>query len=81
MAKAKTANAIQKPKPQPIAAPISQDQPQFEHKGKKYRVILHAVIIPGIGQVTAADIAADAQAQAYLIEAGTIGSVIEQVVD
>jgi len=46
---------------------------------KKYFVLLHAVNIPGIGLVSAADILVSPEAQKALVENGCIGSVIQEV--
>lgn len=52
----------------------------FENDGKTFRVIIHAVQIPGVGVRTAAEICHDEEAQQALIEANCIGSVLEEVV-
>lgn len=52
---------------------------EFSFKGKVYKAIIHAVEIPKLGKRTALEIAADPEAQAYLVKEGCIGSVIEEV--
>ena len=75
---------------QPIKPNMEQEQPTvaaqptFEHadkKGKKtkYKVLGTKWQIPGIGLLTAADIAENEAAQQYLVDANAIGSVIEKV--
>jgi Asp-tRNA(Asn)/Glu-tRNA(Gln) amidotransferase B subunit len=61
--------------------PIATDQPTFTHKKKTYKVLLNRVNIPGIGVVSATDIASDVEAQKYLVENNAIGSVIALVVE
>lgn len=52
---------------------------QFEQDGNVYEVIMGKVNIPGIGVLTAPEIAVDEAAQAYLVSNGCIGSVIKQI--
>jgi hypothetical protein len=52
---------------------------EFEYDGKKYKSILPAIEIPGIGIRTALEIAADEEAQAYLIKQGCVGTVIKEI--
>lgn len=54
---------------------------QFEHEGKKFKVIIPQVNIPEIGIRTALEICTDPEAQAKLIELKCIGSVIEEVIE
>lgn len=66
--------------------PTATDQPTFKFKGGKgkestYKVLLSRVNIPGIGVVSATDIASDVEAQKYLVENNCIGSVIALVVE
>lgn len=56
----------------------------FTYNGKKYSVKMQKVIMPVGGErmvLTAADICATEEAQKYLIEAGCIGSVLEEVIE
>lgn len=58
MAKAKSA-----------AAPAADSTvPQFTLDGKTYEVVIPKMIIPGIGQQTAADVCANKAAQQYLVK-------------
>lgn len=50
----------------------------FEHEGKVYKVVLHAVIVPELGRRTAAEILFDKDAQKALVEIGS-SAVQEQV--
>lgn len=63
------------------AAEAPKTDNQFEHDGKKFKVILPQVNIPEIGIRTALEICADPDAQAKLIELKCIGSVIEEVIE
>lgn len=40
----------------------------FEHKGKKYGIHIHALIVPGFGKLTALEIANHPEAQKALVE-------------
>ena len=54
----------------------------FQYGGKSYRVRAKenpAVNIPTIGIRTAAEILVDKKAQAYLVKAGCVGTVLEEV--
>lgn len=53
----------------------------FTCEGKKYRVRLPKVNIPGIGLRTALELAVDTEAQQWLIKNNCIGSIIEEVIE
>jgi len=50
----------------------------FVYEDKQYKVLLHAVNIPGLGVRTSAEILVDEEAQKFLVENGCVGSVIEE---
>jgi hypothetical protein len=75
MAKAKT------PKPAAEnAAAANLDDAVFENGGKKYKVLMPRVYIPGIGERTALELANDKKGQDYVIKENAIGSVIKEIV-
>jgi len=63
-------------------APVAQQEFDgcFQHDGKKYRVRLQKVNIPGIGVRTALELANDSEAQQWLIDNNYVGSIIEEVI-
>jgi len=56
----------------------------FEYESKRYKVLKHALHIPDIGKLTAADICADTEdskrAQKHLVE-HCVGSSVEEVIE
>lgn len=62
---------------------VPNPQDTFTYKKKKYYVLVHAVNIPleGVGELTAADILVNKEAQEYLVEQKCVGSVIAEVVE
>jgi hypothetical protein len=52
---------------------------QFAYGDNTYEVVMPKVNIPGIGTLTAAEIAVEEAAQAYLVNNGCIGSVLKQI--
>ena len=67
--------------PAPVVKKAVGEKPQFTFKDKTYSIKLPKMNIPGIGILTAADVATDEEAQKYLVENNTIGSAIELVVE
>ncbi len=63
----------------PKAAPAEKEKKTFSCKGKKYRMLIGKVFIPGLGERTAAEVLQDIAAQEYLVKENTIGSVIQEV--
>lgn len=56
------------------------EEGHFICEGKKYRIRLPKVHIPGIGERTALELAVDEEAQEWLIKNNCVGSVIEEVI-
>lgn len=53
----------------------------FVYQGKKYQVLGHSWHIPGIGELTTLEICVHEDAQRYLVENNTLGTVIEEVLE
>ncbi len=62
-------------------APAALAENQFEYDGKKYRVLLGKINLGELGVLTAADVCASPEAQAYLVGCNCIGSVLEEVIE
>lgn len=60
-------------------APAAENH--FEFEGKKYKVLIPKMNIPGIGERTSLEVCVDEEAQAYLVGCNCLGSVIEEVID
>jgi len=57
----------------------TDDLKHFVYQGRKYRALVGKIHIPNLGERTALEICVDKDAQKYLVDAGCVGSVIEEI--